>query len=93
MVKPRTIINISEKIDALFAPMIKPIEKYGVSANHISLLQAPFVILFVTLHALRHRWNQLGLNLADTLAIRKYVQESRIFQMACATCKAVLWIA
>ncbi|MDD1689203.1 MAG: CDP-alcohol phosphatidyltransferase family protein [Methanoregula sp.] len=46
MVKPRSIINISEKIDAIFAPIIKSIAKYGVTANHISLLQVPFVIIF-----------------------------------------------
>lgn len=46
MVKPKKIVNISQKIDTLLAPMIKKVAKYGISANHISLLQAPFVIIF-----------------------------------------------
>jgi len=46
-VKPIKIDNISGKLDALFTPFINTGSKFGISANHISLLQVPFVPVFL----------------------------------------------
>jgi len=46
MVKPKFIKKISRMFDSLSSPGIKFFSNYGVTANHISLLQIPFVILF-----------------------------------------------
>ena len=45
MPKPKGLIGIRNKIDKFFSPAILFFNKFGVKANHITLLQAPFVVV------------------------------------------------
>lgn len=50
MVKPRKINKVSRWIDSFFAPLIQKGIKYGIKADHISLLQIPLILgLFLLL--------------------------------------------
>ena len=47
MVKPKKVKTISHILDRLLTPLIKPLAKQGVTANYITFLQLPFILLFI----------------------------------------------
>ena len=45
--KPTSFNSVIKRLDMFFAPFIRFFSRYGVTANHISFSQLPFLALFV----------------------------------------------
>jgi len=45
MPKPKGVVSFRNKLDKFFSPVVLFFNKFGVRANHITLLQVPFVVI------------------------------------------------